>query len=220
MSDRKLRDRIARDIAPVRPLAPPSRRTLALVPVAIAILVGIPLLHAFRGDMAAIGFIRAWGFSIGQAVAGLTIVAVALRESVPGRSISAGRLAMLLVLGIALPAAILVMTTNRFTVGPPPGLGVDEGLACFRVSSLAALPALAIAVALAAAAFPLRPAIAGALYGLGSGLTADSGLRLYCDYSRPSHVLFAHMGAVAATAVIGAVVAWTVERVRRGGTKD
>ncbi len=215
MTRSDLRERIARDIGPVRPLAPPARRALTLVPVAVAILVGVPLLHAFRGDMSAIGFVRAWGFSIGQMVAGLTIIAVALRESVPGRTVSRRRIVLLLAIGVALPAAVLVLTTTRFNIGPLPGRGIEEGVACFRVSSLAALPSLALAAALAAAAFPLRPGVAGALYGLGSGLTADSGLRLYCDYSTPSHVLFAHIGAVAATAVLGAVVAWGVERVRR-----
>ena len=62
---------------------------------------------------------------------------------------------------------------------------------CFRTSALAALPAVIASGVLAARAFPLRPAIAGALYGLGSGLIADAGLRLFCEYSVPTHVLLA-----------------------------
>ena len=44
------------------------------------------------------------------------------------------------------------------------------------------MPALIVAALLAARAFPLRPGVAGALYGLGCGLIADAGLRLYCEY--------------------------------------
>ena len=41
-------------------------------------------------------------------------------------------------------------------------------------------------------AFPLRPRIAGALYGLGAGLMADAGWRLFCHFSNPAHVFGAH----------------------------
>ena len=41
---------------------------------------------------------------------------------------------------------------------------------------------------------------------------ADAGLRLFCDYSEPLHVLFAHDGAVAGVALAGMVVAQVVSR--------
>jgi len=215
MSAPELRDRIARDLKPARPLPPPSRRALVLLPVAVAIVVGVPLVNAFRGDMAVIGFLRAWGFSIGQAAAGLTIIAVALRESIPGRSLPRVALAGVLLAGIAIPAGVLLLTASRFDIGPSAGVAFPEGLACFRVSALAALPSLGLAGLLAARALPLRPVAAGSLYGLGSGLTADAGLRLYCDYTTPGHILFSHIGAVAAMLVVGAALAWGIERVRR-----
>jgi len=120
----------------VRPLRSPFVRALVLVPCAAAVIVAIPALHFFRSDMAAIGFIRAWGFSIGQAIAGIVIVAF-----------------------------------------------------------------------LAARAFSLRPSVAGALYGLGGGLIADAGMRLYCEYTQPEHVILAHGGAIAASIVAGVVLA-------------
>jgi hypothetical protein len=49
--------------------------------------------------------------------------------------------------------------------------------------------------------------VAGALYGLGCGLIADAGLRLYCDYSAPLHVVLAHGGAVAGAMMAGSLVA-------------
>jgi hypothetical protein len=209
-----LRNAIERDLKPARPLPRPAIRALALVPCAIAIVVGIPALHAFRPDMTVIGFLRAWGFSIGQAAAGCTIVAVALRESIPGRMLSRRSLAMIIALGFALPAIVLLLTTSTFTIGPYDHV-LSEGVACFRTSALAALPALVCAGLLAARALPLRPVAAGALYGLGAGLMSDAGLRLYCDYSVLSHVLFAHMGAVAGVTLAGAALASIIQRVRR-----
>jgi hypothetical protein len=74
------------------------------------------------------------------------------------------------------------------------------------------VPALVIAAILAGRACPVRPAVAGALYGLGCGLVANAGLRLYCDYSTPLHVLFAHGGAVFGVTLMGAFVAVVVAR--------
>ncbi|HWF83898.1 MAG TPA: NrsF family protein [Vicinamibacterales bacterium] len=207
-----LRDAIERDLKRARPLRRPATRALALAPIAAAILVGVPLLHAFRGDMRVIGFVRAWGFSIAQTIAGLVVIALALRESIPGRALSTGTVTTTVVGGLALPMCLVVLTSSRFDVGPGPGLALVEGAACFKTSALAAVPAIIVAAILAARAFPLRPGIAGGLYGLGAGLMADAGLRLYCDYSVPSHVLFAHGGAVAASMVAGAFVATAVAR--------
>jgi hypothetical protein len=49
----------------------------------------------------------------------------------------------------------------------------------------------------------MRPAITGALAGLGAGLFADSSWRLYCEVSDPAHVLTAHLGAVAVVTLAG-----------------
>jgi hypothetical protein len=209
-----LRAAIERDLKPARPLAAPGRRALALVPIAVAIVIGVPALYAFRPDLSIIGFVRAWGFSIGQAAAGCTIVAAALRESIPGRTLSRKALAATIAVGIALPAAVLLLTTSSFDVGPADH-AAWEGFVCFRTSALAALPALVFASALAARAFPVRPAAAGALYGLGAGLMSDAGLRLYCDYSVVTHVVFSHMGAVVGVTLAGAALASIVQRVRR-----
>jgi hypothetical protein len=209
---RDLREKVARDLAPARPLRPPIVRALVLVPFAAAVVVAIPALHFFRSDMAAIGFIRAWGFSIGQAIAGLVIVAAALREAIPGRSLSRIVIAGFIVCGLALPAALLMLTAGSFDIGPRPGQALAEGLSCFRVSAVGALPALMIAAFLAARAFPLRPSVAGALYGLGGGLIADAGMRLYCEYTQPEHLILAHGGAIAASIVAGVVLAYLSRR--------
>jgi hypothetical protein len=205
-----LREAIARDLEPVKPLWRPSVRALTIAPLAVAIVLAVPLLTFFRSDLGAIGFVRAWGFSIGQAFAGLVIVSAGLRESIPGRALSRTALLSTIAAGFATPVALLILTSSTFDVGPQQGRALVEGLGCFRTSAIAAVPALIVAAVLAARAFPLRPGVAGALYGLGCGLIADGGLRLYCEYSAPLHVLFAHGGAVVGSMMAGAVIAMIV----------
>jgi hypothetical protein len=203
-----LRAAIARDLKPVKPLRSPFVRALALAPLAAAIVFAVPALHFFRSDIGALGFVRAWGLSYAQALAGIVIVAAALRESIPGRALSRVALAWTIAGGLVIPAVVLVLTTSTFDIGPAPGRALTEGLDCFRASSAAAVPALILAALLAARAFPLRPGVAGALYGLGCGLIADGGLRLFCDYSEPQHVVLGHGGAILGAMFAGVLMAW------------
>jgi hypothetical protein len=207
-----LRDKIRGDLRPTRPLRPPYVRALVLIPLAVAIVLSVPGLRFFRSDMQAIGFLRAWGFSFGQALAGLVIIGVSLRESIPGRGLSRGAIAATIAIGLAIPFALLAVTASAFNIGPEAGHGFEEGIGCFRVSAISAIPALIAAAFLAARALPTRPVLAGALYGLGCGLIADAGLRLYCEYTVPTHVLFGHGGAILGAMAFGAIVAKIVPR--------
>jgi len=105
------------------------------------------------------------------------------------------------------PAVLLGLTASTFDLGPGPGRALRGGIVCFRASALGAVPVLIASAVLVARAFPLRPAIAGALYGLGCGLIADAGLRLFCGFSQPQHILLAHGGAMAASVAVGALAA-------------
>jgi hypothetical protein len=207
-----LRDTIARDLKPIKPLRPPYVRALVLIPLAVAIVLSVPGLRFFRSDMQAIGVIKAWGFSFGQALAGLVIVGVALRESIPGRGLSRRAIVATIVVGLAIPFVLLGVTASAFDIGPAPGKDLEEGIGCFRVSAISSIPALIAAAFLAARALPLRPALAGALYGLGCGLIADAGLRLFCEYTVPSHVIFGHGGAILGAMALGAIVSKVIRR--------
>jgi hypothetical protein len=204
---RDLREAIARDLRPVKPLRSPSIRALVLVPLAAAIVFAVPALHFFRSDMRALGLLRGWGLSYAQAVAGIFIVALALRESIPGRALSRAVLGWAIAAGLALPAIVLMLTSSTFDLGPAPGLALEEGIGCFRASAGASVLPLIAAALLVARAFPLRPGVAGALYGLGCGLIADAGLRLFCEYTAPPHVAFAHGGAILGAMFAGVVMA-------------
>ena len=207
-----LRAIISRDLRPVRPLWPPSRRALALTPLAIAIVVGVPLVNFFRTDLAALGVIKTWGLSVIESGAGLVIVALGLREAIPGRALRRRALLIASLAGLALPLVIYRVTTDTFTVGPRTWAQWRFGMACFRTSVLAATPVLLVSAFLTKRAFPLHRMATGILWGLGCGLIADAGLRLFCEYTVPTHLLFGHGGGILAAMVVGAAVAKIVQR--------
>jgi hypothetical protein len=210
-----LRDAVGRDLKPARPLLPPAARALMLAPLALATVVAVPSVYFLRPDIAELGALRAWGLSLVEAVGGLVVVSLALRESIPGRALSRGAIAAALAGGLALPIAIYLLTAERFDVGVPPRARFIVGMICFRTSIGAAVPGLVAAALLVARAFPLRPGISGALYGLGCGIVADAGLRLYCEFTMPSHVFAAHGGAIVTAMIAGAVVAPLVATAQR-----
>lgn len=205
-----LRAAIARDLKPTRPLLPPATRALVLAPIALATMIAVPGLYFFRSDFAQLGLLRSWGLSIGESIAGLVMISLALRESIPGRSLSSGSLAAAFAGGLALPFAIAWVTSGNFSIGAASDW--NDGIACFRTSSSAAVPAMIAVAVLVARAFPLRPGVAGALYGLGCGLIADAGLRLYCEFTLPAHLIGAHGGAVLAATGAGSIVARILRR--------
>ena len=209
-----LRRAVARDLRPVRPLLPPFRRALVLLPLAVFIVAAVPLLHFFRSDMAALGWLGSWGLSFAEAFGGVLVVALALRESIPGRLLSGAAVGATLTAGLLLPYAVLAATAPNLTIGGPPGAEWADGVACFRTSASAAIPALLASAALVFRALPVRPGITGALYGLGSALIGDAGLRLFCEFTVPSHVFAAHGGAIVAVVVAGVIVAKVLDRTR------
>jgi hypothetical protein len=202
-----LRDLIARDLRPVKPLASPLRRVASMLPLAVALLVASTLVFGLRRDAGRIGLVLTWGASIAQMLLGLALILGALRESVPGMTLPRRMIGA--AFGTA-AVAVLTITFLTWTTSPTriaPGLEVWVWGVCLTGTMISALPALALAGWLAARAFPLRPRIAGALYGVGAGLLADAGWRLFCHFSNPTHVLSAHTAGVVLTGLIGVLAA-------------
>jgi hypothetical protein len=161
--------------------------------------------------MAELGLLRGWGLSFLESLAGIVVVGLALRESIPGRALSRVSLAAAFVLGLAVPFAIMAVTAKSFSIGPAE-FNLGDSVVCFRTSFAAAIPTMLVATLLVARALPLRPGVAGALYGLGCGLVADAGLRLYCEFTVPSHFVTAHAGAVVLALGAGAVLGSVIQR--------
>jgi hypothetical protein len=143
--------------------------------------------------------------------AGFTLIAAALRESVPGRSWTPAQLALWIIAPLLL--VIAVTFASALLSALPLGQGWRMvGLVCLGGSAAMALPIVALANVLAIGAYPTRPVIAGLLVGLGAGLMADAGWRMFCHYGEPAHVLSAHLGGLLIAAAAGAALALTLRR--------
>jgi hypothetical protein len=211
---RRVRDVVARDIRPVRPLIGPGRRLLLLTPIAIAVMLYAPFGYGHR-DFERLGLFGSWGLSAIEWIAGLLILGVALRHAVPGRALSRRSIAATLAGAVGL---IVLVTAVTYAIEPtelPPGTAFRFWYECVKWPMTIAAPILLVASLLAMRAFPTRPGLVGALCGLAAGVLADSGWRLACDVSAPSHVLGSHGVAIVLLAIAGSAVAWVVDLIRR-----
>jgi hypothetical protein len=210
----ELRARLAGEYHPVKPLASPIARSLWLLPLAALTIGAAPLVFDIRGDAIRLGWFGLWGASGVQVGAGLALIVAALREAVPGRGWNQPAAALWIMLPLAL---VLLVTFNSWESSPALVRGGwwFVGVLCFGGSFASALPVVALASVLAARAYPTRPALTGALLGLGAGLLADAGWRVFCHFSEPAHVLSAHVGAVLMSMLAGSLLATAICRVPR-----
>ncbi|PYQ05339.1 MAG: hypothetical protein DMF82_08755, partial [Acidobacteria bacterium] len=201
-------------LRPVRPYLPPSLRALALLPVGVVLLVGMPMLGGARPNLVLLGGVASWGLSALQMLVGLIVVGLALREAVPGRELSRREL-FALVVGGALVFLALTLTSEWLApVALRRRVWMLEAVGCFRMAASWGVAALAIAAWLVVRASPTRPWVASAACGLGTGLMTDAGMRLWCGISTVSHVLLGHGLAILLLVVLGALAGLAVDRLR------
>ena len=211
MAPPDLRARLAADYQPVRALRSPWMRALWVLPLGLVALIAAPVAFDVRPDASRLGWFGVWGFSLMQSAIGLAVVAAALRESIPGRGWSRSAIALWLSIPIALIVGITMLSWQFSPVMLRREFWLVGGL-CFAGSAATALPVVALTSILAARAYPTRPALAGAMLGLGAGLIADAGWRIFCHFSEPAHVLSAHLAAVVMSAAIGSLVSIRLAR--------
>ena len=212
----ELRARLVADYRPVRRLRSPWARALWLLPLAIVALIAAPAAFDVRPE-ANLGWLGVWGLSIAQSLIGVLVIGAALRESIPGRDWSRAAIALWLSIPVVAIVAITMVSWEASPVSLRAGWWLVGGI-CFAGSAATALPVVALSSILASRAYPTRPLIAGSLLGLGAGLTADAGWRIFCHFSEPAHVLSAHLAAVILSTTIGAMAAVRYSRLR--GEKD
>ena len=200
------------DLRPVRPLATPGRRALALVPLGVALLIGLPAFWIWSRHITALAPWSSWSLSPLETIAGLLVLAAAFREAVPGRELSALTLAT--VTGLAWVAFLGINLSGAL----PADVGTETVVRwigeCIGMAAAFSVPALAIPTWLVSRALPNRPAMTGALCGLGVGLLADAGLRMLCWDGERVHIVVAHGGAIAILMALGALSATIVERIK------
>jgi hypothetical protein len=188
---------------------------LAVLPVALLLLGAAVFVFGLRRDAPVLGLRLTWIASLLQMILGLALTLAALREAVPGTTLSRR------VIGLAFATAavgVTLVTWTTWLASPTTITPAQVGFVwrvCLAGTVLSALPALALVGWLVARAFPLRPHIAGALYGVGAGLMADAGWRLFCYFSDPKHVFGAHILAVLMCGALGYVAAGLLKRRER-----
>jgi hypothetical protein len=209
-----LRAAIAADLRAVTPLGPPAARIGWIVPVAIALLFCASLLFGVRRDALELGPLLSWGASTLEMVLALTLVAAALREAVPGTTLSRRAVSAAVATAVVAVVSMTLLTWSASQTPPLHDPHLFVWRICFLATFVSSLAPLAVSAWLVSRAWPLRPALAGALYGLGSGLMADAGWRLFCHFADPAHVFGAHIAAVAAVTAAGAALSTFAQRAR------
>jgi hypothetical protein len=202
---------VKQDLKPMRPLASPEHRALALLPVAIVLLVGLPEIGS-RLNHSVLAPGPSWGLSALETLLSLVVLAVGFREAVPGRESSTRALTVLI--SAVCVGFVLVNMTLRSPIGMSPALWIRWFWECLRMAMAFSIPALIAPAWLVSRALPNRPALTGALRGLGVGLMADAGMRILCRDGDYAHVLIAHGGAILILVVLGALSATVVERIK------
>jgi hypothetical protein len=200
-----LRARLAADYAPIHPLPPPRLRVLAVVPFALVSLFAAQAFFQMRVDAPRLGWSGTWGISAAQVLIGLVVIVAALREAVPGRGWTPLGAALWLTVPLMFVVGVTLASWDLSPVQLRSQWLLVSGM-CLVGSAASALPVAVLAGILAARAYATRPRVAGALAGLGAGLMADAGWRLFCHFSEPAHVLAAHLGGVLVSTLIGAAL--------------
>lgn len=198
-----LRAAVASDLRPVRPLASPARRAVALLAWAVLAAALVLVVRGLRSDAAEVGFLLTWGVVLAEVAAGAGLVALALAEAVPARG--PGRGAALLALG---GAAALFVALAAVTRRASRGMEVEDplvsfGPSCAGLQGLIGLTAFAVAALLVLRAAPLRARLAGLLAGAGTGFLAEGVYHLDCPITHLSHVLVWHGSAILLLALLG-----------------
>lgn len=207
-----VRAAIAADLAPVRPLPAPWRRALWFAPIAALVVFASPVVWGLRGNLTVLPSWASWGLSAVQALAGLVVVGAGLREAVPGRGLATRTLALLVGVATALFLGITLTSAWLWPTRVPIGTAVRWIWECAGMASIIGVPALALVAGLVLRLLPERPAIAGALCGLGAGLLTDAGVRLFCFVDDAWHIVLAHGGPIVGLMAAGALLAVALDR--------
>jgi hypothetical protein len=210
-----LRRAVEDDLQKVRPLSPVWARTLVAAAVA-AVGVGLVLAVfklSLRSDMGEIPIWLSWGCTALQLGVGVALIALALREAVPGLGVPARTIAVAIGTGVLMQVLVGVATWVH-SPGVPYviGRGLGAGLGCARHDLALALPALAVTLWLVFRALPLRPSVAGLLGGAGAAVVADALNHVVCPMSDLRHVLVWHTGALIGLMLVGWAVGALWER--------
>jgi hypothetical protein len=177
----------------------------------LVLLAGMPAFWHWQAHVK-LAPLGAWGLSALEMGLSLLILAAGFREAVPGRELSGRKLSALVIVACA---GLVIFNSGT---PPPAPTSTHEWMhwvwECIYMTISFSIPALVAPAWLVARALPNRPALAGALCGLGVGVMADAGLRLMC-WDGGTHLIVAHGGAIVVLVALGAMCATIVEMIKR-----
>jgi len=211
-----LRRAIEDDLHPVRPLPPIWQRTMVAAATMAVILAFTLATASLRPDIDKLPMWLSWGCSTFQLVMGVMLIALALRESVPGAGVPAGSIRLAAVIALAMQILVGIATSIFSPAIPMPGSSVSAGVGCLQHESLLALPTFVVTLWLVFRALPMRAPAAGLLGGAGAAIASDAVLHLLCPMSDLRHVLVWHTGAVILFMALGWIIGWVWARLRWG----
>jgi hypothetical protein len=177
--------------------------------VAFVVCVGAIVVFGLRADLGEIPMWLSWGCSVAQLAAAGLLIALALREAVPGMGLPT-RTAVIALFATTFFQLAVGFLTWRFSPFGAAHFPVANGAVCMRHEALLALPTLAATLWLVFRAYPLRAWMAGLLGGVGSAIASDAVTHLQCPVSDIRHVLLWHSGAIVLVGLAGAAIglAW------------
>jgi len=199
------------DLQPVTPLAPVWRRTLWALAVSALVFATAVFGFGLRSDIQSIPTWLGWGCSAIEFLAAALLLGLALRESIPGRSVPLGSAFAALSASIIYQLAVGYITW-RFSPGEFQAFG--QGMSCMMSDTMLALPTFLITFWLIVRAFPTRAWMAGLLGGAGAAIASDAITHLQCPVSDMRHVLAWHTGAVILMSATGALAGYAWGRWR------
>ena len=212
MTDRALPDRLRReiedDLGPVRPVAPLWQRLLCPAGIALAVVAVALVTFKLRVDLYRMPFWVGWGASVTELVVGIGLIAVALRESIPGGGVPVRAARMAAAGGLLLQVAVGVVTWWASPTQVMMSDSVAVGMSCLRHDFALALPTFVAAMLLIFRALPVRAPMAGMLGAGGAAVTGDAVMHLLCPLSDLRHVLVWHTGAI----VLYMLAGWALGR--------
>ena len=210
----RLRGQVLADLRPIAPIGSPWRRAVMLAPLAAVAAIVAATYWGPRPELTGPAFYAVWAASAIQWGAGLWLLSLAFREAVPGRSLGGRAVAAAVALTVVALAGGLLLKDALIATVVPSGREATFWRICVQGPFLLSAPLLVLASLFVARAFPVRPALAGALTGLAASVLTDAGWHIGCFVSAPGHVIGAHWLAVAAMAGLGAAVATLADRRR------
>ncbi len=203
-----LKEQLRHDLEPVRPLRSEWLCVAACVAVVGVAFGGLYAAFGLREDRVELGAFWLWGPSLLQLALALVALALAMRETLPGRATSQGAVGAAAAAGLMCHVASVFGVSERSSslegswAADLRGLGFELCLG---------IPLVLLAMWIARRGFTARPGRLGLLVGLGAAFAADSVWRLFCSISDVEHVFVSHTLGIALVGGVGWLLAWRWE---------